>query len=318
LARARDYAIKGRPLGLGAFGLHGYYMKNLIRFEHPLASISNKRIFSLIAHSANKASLFLGQELGSPEWCSTTGRRNIQTTAIAPTVSNSAICGAVSAGVTPIATNYYVSDGAKGVFKRQNKYLETLWREDYNLNDAEVEAAWEEVLLHNGSVQSFTWMSSYDREVFKTGRELDQATIINLAAERQVYLEQTQSVNLFMDELTNPQVIHDVHVQAWQMGLPTLYYVYSDAATKQKIRSYRGKGVRYHVVTKTGCPWCEKALQWLEDRNLPFTSGDRTESMDRVKSGVTFPQIWKNDVFIGGYDQLVGEETTGECSACDG
>jgi ribonucleoside-diphosphate reductase alpha chain len=318
MQRARTYAIKGRPLGLGAFGLHGFFMRRGVAFSSPVARAYNKEIFQFIGEKTRLASYKLGSILGVPVWCKSTSRRNIQTTAIAPTVSNSAICGAVSAGVTPIATNYYVSDGAKGVFKRKNKYLEECWRNSYKLSDVEVGSAWEQVLQHNGSVQGLTWMSTLDREVFRTARELDQMVIVTLAADRQPYLEQTQSINLFMDENTHPQVIHDVHMQAWRLGLPTLYYVYSDAATKQKIRSYREESVNYHVITKRGCPWCEKALAWLEERNLPFTSGDRDDSVDRVKSGVTFPQIWKNGVFIGGYDQLTGGEITGDCSACDG
>jgi ribonucleoside-diphosphate reductase alpha chain len=185
----------------------------------------------------------MAKEFGEPEWCKGFGMRNTHTMALAPTVSNAAICGGDSASIEPMTSNAYALKGAKGVFIRKNKQLELLL-EMKGKNTVEV---WDEIIKAQGSVQGLKFLTSEEKEIFKTAREINQFAIINQAAQRQKFIDQSQSINLFFTSGSSTKYINEVHLEAWQKGLKGLYYLRSETVLKGTVSDY----------TKDQCAACE-------------------------------------------------------------
>lgn len=228
ISDAIRFAIKSRALGLGVLGFHSYLQSRGIPFESIEAAALNKIIFRDMYSQALKATLILGEEFGEPEWCRGTGRRNLTLLANAPTRSNAKLSGGVSPSTEPLTANYYIDDDAKGMFIRKNEHLEKLL-EEKELNNDEV---WASINRMKGSVQHLEFLSTEEKSVFKTAREIDQSWIVKLAAERQAYIDQGQSVNLFFSHDTPAKKINDVHIQAWKGGLKSLYYLRSESSLR--------------------------------------------------------------------------------------
>ena len=191
LQAARNFAIRHRALGLGVLGYHSYLQRNMIPFESFEATQFNARAFRYIREEADKATKELAHIYGEPEILKGYGRRNTTTMAIAPTTSSSAILGQVSPGIEPYSSNYYKVGLSKGNFMRKNKYLTQLL-EEKGLNNEEV---WRSIRLNNGSVQHLQELSQLEKNVFKTFKEISPMEIISQAAQRQAYIDQTQSLN---------------------------------------------------------------------------------------------------------------------------
>jgi ribonucleoside-diphosphate reductase alpha chain len=201
--------------------------KNL-PFESFDAMQLNAEIFRTIRSKAEEETKLLAQELGEPEWCKGFNRRNSHLLAIAPTVSNSTISGGYSAGIEPISANVFTQRSAKGAFIRKNATLEKLL-ETKNKNIPEI---WKSINEQAGSVQHLSCLSEHEKEVFLTAREINQHAIIKLAVQRQKWIDQAQSVNLFFAANSDPKYIHEVHMSAWENKLKTLYYLRSDGIIK--------------------------------------------------------------------------------------
>lgn len=228
LEASRLSAIKGRALGLGVLGWHTLLQQKKIAFDSFDAMQLNARIFSNIRKHADEETAVLAKELGEPEWCKGFGRRNTHTMAVAPTVSNSLISGGHSAGIEPIAANIFVNKSAKGTFITKNRTLETLLEElDQNIVDV-----WKSINEQSGSVQHLKFLTDEQKEVFLTARELNQHAIIRQAGQRQRYIDQGQSVNLFFAANSDPKYIHQVHLAAWEAGLKSLYYLRTEGVIK--------------------------------------------------------------------------------------
>jgi len=193
----------------------------------------NAQIFRTLREKAEAETRVLAEELGEPEWCQGCGRRNTHLIAIAPTVSNSTISGGHSAGIEPISANIFTQKSAKGTFIRKNTTLEKLL-ESMGKNTPEI---WSSINAQSGSVQHLTCLSAEEKEVFLTAREINQHTIVKLAVQRQRWVDQAQSVNLFFAFNSLPKYIHEVHMAAWKNGLKTLYYLRSDGVIKSDLAS---------------------------------------------------------------------------------
>jgi ribonucleoside-diphosphate reductase alpha chain len=236
--RAVRFAVKSRALGLGVLGWHTLLQDKLIAFDSFEAMQLNAEVFRKIKTDAEKASRDLAKEYGEPEWCKNTGMRNTHTCAIAPTVSNSLISGGVSQGIEPIIANYYAQKSAKGTFIRKNPVLERLL-DSTNRNSPEV---WHQISVDSGSVKNVSCLSDHEKEVFQTAREINQFAIVRQAGQRQKYIDQGQSVNLFFAAPSDiqdvsikkrlAQYIHDVHIEAWENGVKSLYYLRVDSVLK--------------------------------------------------------------------------------------
>lgn len=332
---AREYAIKGRPLGLGVFGQHAFYMKNGWAFKSQEARDFNKCYHMLTEISADRASMKLAEAYGTCEWASSSMRRNIQTTSIAPTVGNSVTNMGITPGIEPIAGHYYEAKGAAGSFMRKNPILEE-YLESINKNTYDV---WDSILKNKGSVQHLDFLDEEEKEVFKTFSEIDQREIILQASVRQKYLEQTQSINLSFEENADPEYISDVHIMAHQAKLHTLYYLRSESIGKNSLIENKNNddssisNVIYTVVTKSGCSWCEKTITLLENNGYRVLAVDKDSEEGRPLCEITskegwntYPRIFRGSEFIGGYQQLAAslynvtniQESQEICSSCDG
>ena len=230
---SRLSAIKGRAIGIGVLGWHTMLQEKGLVFESFDAMQLNAQIFRDIREKADSETKILAEELGEPEWCKGFGRRNTHTMAVAPTVSNSTISGGYSAGIEPISANIFTQKSAKGTFIRKNVTLDKLL-DAKGKNTLDI---WKSINEQNGSVQHLSCLSDQEKQVFLTAREINQFAVIKLAAQRQKWIDQAQSVNLFFAVNSTPKYIHDVHIAAWRDGLKTLYYLRSDGVIKSDLAS---------------------------------------------------------------------------------
>lgn len=233
--RARAGALDERSIGLGVMGDHSLLQKRHIPIESAVAKSLNIKIHKLIHDVANAHNISdktaicpMAQRTGST-------KRNIHITAIAPTMSISNLCNVTSSGIEPWLTNSFVIDLKQGSFTIQNKYLD-MFIKDYatknNLNDLWVQEQWAIIKKDKGSVLSLSWMSDYDKSVFKTAYEIDQAWLIERASDRQVYVDQAQSLNLFIPGNSHVNYIADLHILAWKKKVKSLYYLRSTAINR--------------------------------------------------------------------------------------
>ena len=234
MKRTNRHAVKGRALGLGVMGWHTFLQQKNLPFNSIASTAWTHTIFSQIKLKAETASRRLAEEYGEPLWCKGTGMRNTHLLAIAPTVSNSRISGC-SAGIEPQPANVYTFNGAKGTFIVKNKELV----KKLKATKSNTEKVWDQILVDNGSVQNLSTdiLSEEDKEVFLTFSEINQLGLVQQAAIRQKYIDQTQSLNLSFDPTDSPRWINQVHLEAWKLGVKTLYYLRTDSVIKGDLGS---------------------------------------------------------------------------------
>ena len=235
LVRPHRSAKKGRAVGLGVLGWHTLLQNKRIPFASIAATSLTHQIFSDMRTKAEAASRKLADEYGEPVWCRGTGQRNTHLLAIAPTVSNSTIAGGVSAGIEPIPANVFTFNSAKGTFIRKNKALED-YLEERGHNTEEV---WDQIMKDRGSIANLPEdvMPAEDKPIFLTFAEINQLQLVEQAAVRQKYIDQTQSLNLAFDPTDSPKFINEVHQTAWRLGIKTLYYLRTDSVINGDIGS---------------------------------------------------------------------------------
>jgi ribonucleoside-diphosphate reductase alpha chain len=234
MIRTHRSAKKGRALGLGVMGWHTFLQQKGLPFNSIGATAWTHTIFSDIRTKAEAASRQMAIEYGEPLWCKGTGMRNTHLLAIAPTVSNSRI-NSCSAGIEPQPANIYVFNGAKGTFIVRNPELEKLLIEKGH-NTTRV---WDQIMGDNGSVMGLSHeiLTEDEKEVFMTFPEINQLALVQQAATRQKYIDQTQSLNLAFDPTDSPKWINQVHMEAWKLGVKTLYYLRTDSVIKGDLGS---------------------------------------------------------------------------------
>lgn len=233
LEASRRSAIKGRAIGIGVLGWHTLLQMNDLPFDSFGAMMLNSQIFKTIRDKAELETMELAKELGEPEWCQGFNRRNTHLMAVAPTVSNSLISGGHSAGIEPIAANMYAQKGSKGTFIRKNHTLQKVLI-DLGQNTQEV---WKSINENNGSVQHLDCLSDHQKEVYLTAREINQHAIIKQAAQRQKFIDQGQSINLFFAANASAKYIHEVHIESWKLGIKSLYYFRTEGVIKGDMAS---------------------------------------------------------------------------------
>jgi len=235
MIRTYNHAKKGRALGLGVMGWHTFLQQKGLPFNSIASTAHTHNIFSKLKLEAEAASRQLAVEYGEPVWCRGTGMRNTHLLAIAPTVSNSVITGGISAGIEPLPANIYTFNGAKGTFIRKNKVLETLLESKSENKDK----WWDQMLRDNGSVLNLpdNVLTPDEKELFLTFPEINQLELVRQAAIRQRYIDQTQSLNLSFDPNDSPKWINQIHIEAWKLGIKTLYYLRTDSVIKGDLGS---------------------------------------------------------------------------------
>ena len=231
MERAYNFSKQNRALGLGVLGWHSLLQSKMLSFNSQEAFNLNNDIFKFIQKKSYKASSELADMFGEPDTLKGYGRRNATLNAIAPTTSSAFILGQVSQGIEPIWSNIYVKDIAKIKTTIKNPFLVTLLeKKEQNIKDV-----WDSIRDRDGSVQHLEFLTIEEKEVFKTYSEINQMDIIYQASTRQNYIDQGQSVNIMVHPDTPVKEINNIYIQAWKLGLKSLYYQHSmNAAQKFK------------------------------------------------------------------------------------
>ena len=250
LFRARFSAASERSLGLGAMGFHAYLQSKGIPFESALAKSLNLKIFKKMKEQAVEESKRLAVKRGEAPDMENTGMRNAHLLAIAPNASSSIICGTTSPSIEPYRANAYVQKTMSGSFLVKNKYLEKLLEKKEINNDK----TWTSILANRGSVLHIKELSDYEKDTFKTAIEINQQWVIEHAADRQQYVCQGQSVNVFVPADVNIKELHDIHMLAWKKKLKTLYYCRSEAIKRAELVS---KKIERTIIPEADCLACE-------------------------------------------------------------
>jgi len=239
ISRAKYSASRERSIGIGALGFHAFLQKSNIAFEGVMAKVMNNQMFKHIKEKLDEANLQLGSERGSPPDCDGTGRRFAHVMAIAPNASSSIIMGNTSPSIEPYRANAYRQDTLSGSSLTKNKWLDKIIIKflqhgdpEQAVDQAEVDEIWSSIIANDGSVQHLSWMDENTKEVFKTSMEIDQRWVVEHAADRQHYIDQAQSLNLFFRPDVNVKYLHACHFLAWKKGLKTLYYCRSEKLAK--------------------------------------------------------------------------------------
>jgi len=229
IARAKYSAMMERSIGVGALGFHAFLQKKGVAIDGVMAKSYNNEIFKHIHASCLLADSVLEQQRGS---CIDAGHGNINRrfshhTAIAPNASSSLIMGNTSPSVEPYRANVFRQDTLSGSFVYKNRFLKAQLAA-LGMDDDDV---WASIISNEGSVQHLD-ISDQLKEVFKTAMEIDQRWLVELASDRQKYIDQGQSINLFFPANVSIKYLHAIHFLAWKSGLKSLYYLRSEKVRK--------------------------------------------------------------------------------------
>jgi ribonucleoside-diphosphate reductase alpha chain len=231
IARAVYSANRERSIGVGALGFHAYLQKNAIPFEGVMAKVANRKIFKHIRNGLDEANKQLGKERGEAPDAVGTGLRFSHLMAIAPNASSSIIMGNTSPSIEPYRANAYRQDTLSGSSLNKNKWLDAVLKNKIS-SEEELAEIWSSIIANDGSVQHLDILSQDEKDVFKTSMEIDQRWVIDLAADRQEFIDQAQSLNVFFRPDANIKYIHAIHFMAWKKGVKTLYYCRSEKIGK--------------------------------------------------------------------------------------
>jgi ribonucleoside-diphosphate reductase alpha chain len=253
ISRAKFSAKRERAIGIGVLGFHTHLQQNNIPFESALAKSRNMQIFKSIRNHLDQANKELGFERGNcpdfeegfrgekPYY-----QRFSHLMAIAPTASTSIIMGNISPSIEPIRANAYRQDTMSGSYLNKNHVLDDLIKEKIKGNSKlNYEDVWLDIISNDGSIQHMDMFTDQEKEVFRTAMEIDQRWVVDLASDRQKFIDQTQSLNLFFRPDVHVKYLHAVHFKAWKEKLPTLYYCRSDSLKKSDKVS---KQIERHII----------------------------------------------------------------------
>ena len=254
LARAIYSAKNERSLGLGAMGFHAYLQRNNIPFESAMAKGANMKMFKHIKAEAKNATKNLAMERGEAPDATGYGVRNVHLLAVAPNASSSIICGNTSPSIEPYRANAFTQKTKSGSSLLKNEYLEHALQELGEDN----EEVWKSIITNNGSVQHLDFLDDWTKDVFRTAVEIDQRWVIEMAADRQEQICQSQSLNIFFPANVSKQELHAIHMMAWKRKVKTLYYLRSEAIKRAETVS--DEALRQYIfdsIDDEGCLACE-------------------------------------------------------------
>jgi len=272
IKRAKYSAMRERSIGIGALGWHAFLQRNNLPWESPMSVGKNKQIFSHIRGKLDEANKQLGLERGEAPDAVGTGNRFSHLMAIAPNASSSILMGNTSPSIEPYRANAYRQDTLSGSHLNKNRYLDKVIMSHLSPNGSpltpkgedEYQEIWRSIIANDGSVQHLDWMDEWTKDVFKTSMEIDQRWVVQHASDRQEYIDQAQSLNVFFRPDSHIKYIHAVHFQAWKQGLKTMYYCRSDKIAKadkvsKRIEREVIKEIDLHALTgdADSCLACE-------------------------------------------------------------
>lgn len=254
IAKAINSAKSERSIGLGTMGFHSFLQSKGVPIESALATSWNNRIFKQIKEQAYNATIELAEEKGAcPDSVGSDNPvRNSYLLAIAPNASSSIICGNTSPSIEPLRANAFTQKTLNGSHLHKNKYLVKLLEEKGQNNDE----VWSSIITNRGSVNHLDFLSDYEKDIFKTALEINQMWLVSHAADRQQYICQSQSLNLFFPANVNAIELHHCHMQSWKKGVKSLYYCRSESAKRPDNVSKQIE--RFHLeVNNDVCIACE-------------------------------------------------------------
>jgi len=230
MARAKYSAERERSVGLGVMGFHSFLQSRNLSFEGAMAKSWNLKIFKHIRAQVDQASMMLAKERGPCPDAADMGvmERFSCKMAIAPTASISIICGGTSACIEPIPANIYTHKTLSGSFSIKNPYLERMLKEKAK----DSQSVWSSILENGGSVQHLDFLTPEEKDVFKTSFEIDQRWLLELAADRTPFIDQAQSLNLFIPADVDKWDLMMLHFRAWELGIKSLYYLRSKSVQR--------------------------------------------------------------------------------------
>ncbi len=230
MARAKYSASRERSVGLGVMGYHSFLQARGLGFESAMAKSWNMKMFKHVRSGVDNASMMLAQERGPCPDAEDMGvmERFSCKMAIAPTASISIICGGTSACIEPIPANIYTHKTLSGSFIVKNPYLEKILRE----KSKDSNNVWNSILEKGGSVQHLDFLSAEEKDSFKTSFEIDQRWLLELAADRAPFIDQAQSLNLFIPADVEKWDLLMLHFRAWELGVKSLYYLRSKSVQR--------------------------------------------------------------------------------------
>ena len=331
ISRAKHSAERERSIGLGAMGFHSYLQKNNIPWESETASVRNIVMFDNIKDKAYKQTKELARQRGEYPDGIGTGNRHAHLLAIAPNASSGIILS-TSPSIEPMKANAFTHRTRAGSFLVKNNHLKKVLQKYEKDNDK----TWTSIITNKGSVQHLNFLTAKEKSVFKTAQELDQMWVVQHAAERQKFICQGQSVNLFFPAGSNKAYVNKVHLSAWEKGLKGLYYLRTEAKSRAEtvadkveritLEDYKGTV----IYGKDDCPFCEMAKEEFLMRGIEFEFINlkeigKTAAEVTGRDVKTVPQIYYNGNYIGGYEELmamlndvIALEEGDECRACEG
>jgi len=264
IERAKYSASRERSIGIGALGWHALLQQKNIPWESSLAVGLNKSIFKTVREKLDAANKELGSKRGEAPDAVGTGNRFSHLMAIAPNASSSILMGNTSPSIEPYRANAYRQDTLSGSHLNKNRYLDKVIQKEAEQHpEGWADDVWRSIIANDGSVQHLDWMDDWTKDVFKTSMEIDQRWVVQHAADRQVYVDQAQSLNVFFRPDSHIKYIHAVHFQAWKQGLKTMYYCRSDKIAKadkvaKKIEREVIKEINLHDLAQGNeCLACE-------------------------------------------------------------
>ena len=223
LEKAYNFAKRQRALGLGVLGWHSLLQSKGLPFDTKETAKLNVEVFKFIKDKSYAASAELAEKFGEPEYLEGYGRRNVTLNAVAPTTSSAFILGQVSQSIEPIWSNCYVKDVAKLKVTIKNPVLKKLLVE----LGKDTKEVWDTIKKKDGSVQHLDFLTDEQKDVFRTFAEINQASIINQAAVRQDFIDQSQSLNLMISPDMPTRDVNKLLIDSWKLGVKTLYYQHS-------------------------------------------------------------------------------------------
>ena len=334
ISRARYSAERERSIGLGAMGFHHLLQRQGVAWESNLAREINEVVFKNIKTNAMAATKNLAVERGNYPDGPDSGVRNSHILAIAPNASSGIILG-TSPSIEPSKANAYTHRTRAGSFLVKNPYLVELLIK-YEMNN---DSTWTSIITAKGSVQHLPFLKEGEKAIFKTAQELDQSWVVTHAGDRQKYICQGQSVNVFFPSGVEKSYVNKVHIEAWQKGLKGLYYLRTEASSRAENVSEKVERValqddqRTIIYGKTDCVYCAKAKEELDLRGIVFDFINLTEIKKSAaevtgRKVTTVPQIYMAGKYVGGYNELMEHLNTpqptyqvtesNECIACEG
>jgi len=330
IERAKFSAYRERSIGLGAMGFHSLLQHHGVAWESETAREINRVVFSRIKSEAVAETELLAEERGSYPDGELSGRRNSHLLAIAPNASSGVILS-TSPSIEPLKANAYTHRTRAGSFLVKNKYLTRLLDAKGENN----ESNWTSIITNKGSVQHLPFLTEGEKSIYKTAQELDQNWVVQHAGDRQPFICQGQSVNIFFPAGADKSYVNKVHIKAWNEGLKGLYYLRTEAKSRAENVSEKVERValqedtRSIVYSKKNCPFCSMAMEELKLRGIPYDKIDladigKTAAEVTGRKVKTVPQIYIGGKYVGGYEELMKhletpfEDASEECRACEG